>query len=381
MAIKILPSDPKKKRNTLISLFVGLVTLTAFILYLLAPNHIQSTNDAYVAGQQVVITSQLSGTIDAIYANNTQRVEQGTKLLRLNPNKLLLEQQSTEANLKNIIRQVQSNYLKMDQLKAQIQAETMTFEQTKQDYQRRIGGDKDGSVLPEVLAHAKNAVSISKQNLGAFNKQLQATKALLPQEGLLDNPQVQTALAKLRQVYLAQENTTIIAPKEGMVAERLIQVGQQIQPGQALMIIVPLNELWIEANFKETQLTDIKPGQAVTLTSDLYGDKYQYTGIIAGIGAGTGSAFSAIPAQNATGNWIKIVQRVPVRIHIDSPQLRNHPLRIGMSMNVSVDTQATAAQVSSTSIFPQDDSLINVSEQRLKRVNSRIQMFVDNNIK
>ncbi|MGF1868709.1 HlyD family efflux transporter periplasmic adaptor subunit [Photobacterium indicum] len=376
MTTQTLSNSSKKKRNIILTSFTLIVVVAAGIWFMLLPTTQQQTEDAYVAGQQVMITSQEPGTIDTISVDDTQAVKQGSELLTLNRNKLSLEQQSAEANLKATLRQVQSNYIKIDQLKAQVQAEKIAYKQAKQDYNRRIGGDKDGSVLPEVLAHAKNAVNISAQNLVALNKQLEASEVLLPKEKLLNNPQVEAAISQLRKVYLAQVNSTIIAPKSGMIAKRAVQVGQQIQPGQALMTLVPLNKVWIEANFKETQLTNMQAGQPVTLISDLYGSKRTYTGVVAGIGAGTGSAFSAIPAQNATGNWIKVIQRVPVRIYVDPAQFKTYPLRIGMSMKVTVDTESAANQPFDHSVFTTDESLANITQQHLQTVDQHIDTFV-----
>ncbi len=376
MTTQTLSNSSKKKRNIILTSFTFIVAVAAGIWFMLLPTTQQKTDDAYVAGQQVIITSQEPGTIDSINVEDTQVVAQGSELLTLNRNKLALEQQSAEANLKATVRQVQSNYIKIEQLKAQIQAEKIAYKQAKQDYNRRIGGDKDGSVLPEVLAHAKNAVNISAQNLFALNKQLEASEVLLPEEQLLDNPQIEAAISTLRKVYLAQVNSTIIAPKGGMIAKRAVQVGQLIQPGQALMTLVPLNKVWIDANFKETQLTNMQAGQSVTITSDLYGSKHTYTGVVAGIGAGTGSVFSAIPAQNATGNWIKVIQRVPVRIYVDPVQFTTHPLRIGMSMKVTVDTESTTNQPFDYSVFTTDESLANITQQHLQTVDQHIDTFV-----
>ncbi|PSV95625.1 HlyD family efflux transporter periplasmic adaptor subunit [Photobacterium iliopiscarium] len=376
-----LNSTSKKKRNTILGVFIVIVMAVAVTIYLLMPTTSQSTDDAYVAGQRIMITAQEAGTVNAINVDDTQHVEQGAQLVTLNRNPLLLKQQQAEANLRNTVRDVQSNYLKIAQLKAQIAAEKVMLAQAKQDYKRRIGGDKDGSVLAEVLSHAKNAVMIKEQNLIALNKQLQALQTLLPQEHILDNPQVQMAIAQLRHVYLDQQNATIYAPKGGMVVNRSVQVGQQIQAGQALMTIVPLDNVWVEANFKETQLHNMQTGQPVTIQSDLYGDKYTYTGVVAGIGAGTGSAFSAIPAQNATGNWIKIIQRVPVRIYIDSQQIKQHPLRVGMSMAVTVDTKATVKQPFDYAVFTANESAQKTTNKRLAVVDKKVEIFVNRLIK
>lgn len=376
-----LNSTSQKKRNTILSAFIIIVIAVAVTYYLFMPTTSQTTDDAYVAGQRIMITAQESGTVNAINVDDTQQVKQGEQLVSLNHNPLLLKQQQAEANLKNTVRDIQSKYLQIAQLKANVAAEKVMLAQAKQDYKRRIGGDKDGSVLAEVVSHSKNDVLIKEQNLIALNKQLQALQTLLPQENILDNPKVQMAIAQLRHVYLDQQNATIFAPKAGMVVNRSVQIGQQIQAGQPLMTIVPLDNVWVEANFKETQLHNIHTGQPVTIKSDLYGDKYTYHGVVAGIGAGTGSAFAAIPAQNATGNWIKIVQRVPVRIYIDSQQIEQHPLRIGMSMTVTVDTKATANKPFDYAVFTANESAQKTTNKRLAVVDKKIEIFVNHLIK
>ena len=366
-----------KKRNILLSVFILSVFTVSAGLYLSLPSNEQSTEDAYVMGKKVIVTSTLAGTIGKITSDETQTVQQGTTLILLSNNEILIATQAAEANVEIALRQVNSNYLKIDKLSAQISAEKIKLSQVTQDYKRRIGGDKDGTVLPEVLMHAKKSVAITKANLRALHMQLAADKALLPAINKLQTPQVQLAISQLRKIYLAKENASIVAPISGVIANKSAYIGQQIKPGLPLMTIVPLHNLWIEANFKETQLKNIRPGQSVNITSDLYGEAHNYNGIVVGIHAGTGTVFSAIPAQNATGNWIKIIQRVPVRIYINPSQLKAFPLRLGMSMKVTVKTNSQPKDGFDADALIHNENIIGSYQQKLTRVDIRVAKLIE----
>ncbi|UJF16955.1 efflux RND transporter periplasmic adaptor subunit [Vibrio sp. SS-MA-C1-2] len=373
-------SNPKK-RNKLIVLFIIIIAAALAGWYFLMPKGVEITDDAYVSGQRVMITSKEPGIVGKISVDDSENIQQGDTLVSLNKNNIILQQQHDEATLNSVVRQVKSNYLKIAQLKAELASQKIQLQQAQSDYQRRIGGDKDGSVLAETLAHAKNAVAINQQNVTALTKQLESLEALYPDEAIINNPQIQSAIAALRHTYLARLNSDIVAPRSGMIATRNVHVGQQIQAGQALMTVVPLDHIWIDANFKETQLTNIKPGQAVKVTSEIYGDEHVYHGVVAGINAGSGSAFSPIPAQNATGNWIKIVQRVPVRIYLDPAQLKAFPLRVGMSMTVTIDTVSKDLKPFDFKVFTQQDDIQKLQQQRLTKVNQQVDAFVATLIK
>src|SRR6185437_11757215 len=220
---------------------------------------------------------------------------------------------------------------------ADVAARETAVAQARADYERRKGLAKTGAISAEELAHAREALTEAENGLAAVKGQLATTSALVENTQVASHPEVQAAAAKLHAAYLNMQRTTLVAPVSGHVAQRSVQVGQRVQPGTPLMAVVPLSQVWVDANFKETQLTDMRIGQPVTLTSDLYGGGVTYHGHVEGMGVGTGSAFSLLPAQNATGNWIKIVQRLPVRIELDGKELQQHPLRIGLSMDVTVD--------------------------------------------
>lgn len=297
----------------------------------------ETTDDAYAKGNVVSIVPQSIGTVVSIDADNGMKVEAGQELVHLDPNDAQVAYDQAIANLAGTVRQVRGLYSTVDAGQADLKARQVAVQQARADVKRRAGLVASGAVSREELAHARDVLAGAEAALTASNGQLSRSKALVDATTLRTQPQVQVAASQLRQAYLNLQRSAIVAPVSGYVAERTVQLGQRVQPGMTLMTIVPLNQVWIEANFKETQLTDMRIGQPVELESDLYGGAVEYRGKVSSFGLGTGSAFSLLPAQNASGNWIKIVQRVPVRIDVDAKQLASHPLRIGLSMSVSVD--------------------------------------------
>src|SRR5690606_34205555 len=213
------------------------------------------------------------------------------------------------------------------------------LQRAEEDLQRRAGMDTAGAVSYEDLAHTQQMTTLAGAGLARARAQYEASRALTANTDAVHHPQVLAAAARVREAYLALQRTRLPSPVSGYVAKRAVQVGQRVTPGETLLAVVPLEQIWVDANFKEVQLRHLRIDQPVLVTADIYGDDIEYRGRIAGLGLGTGSAFSVLPAQNATGNWIKVVQRVPVRIELDREQLRKHPLRIGLSMQVSVDTR------------------------------------------
>ena len=240
------------------------------------------------------------------------------------------------ANLANTVRQVRGLYSTVDANHADIAARRVAVDKARADVARRSGLVATGAVSAEELAHVREELATAEAALSASRENLSRNNALVDATTLMDQPQVAVAAAQLRQAYLALQRMAIVAPVDGYVAKRTAQLGQRVQPGVALMTVVPLDEVWVEANFKETQLADMRIGQPVELHSDLYGDDVRFDGKLVSLGLGTGSAFALLPAQNASGNWIKIVQRVPVRISVDARTLKEHPLRLGLSMHADV---------------------------------------------
>lgn len=297
----------------------------------------EETDDAYVNGNVVEITPLVTGTVVSIGADDGDLVHAGQVLIEFDPSDAEVGLQSAEAQLARAVRQVRGLYSNVDGMKAQVAARQAEQTKAQENYSRRKTLAAGGAISLEELSHARDDLSSAQSALLNAKQQLNTTTALVDDTVVSSHPQVMAAAADLRQAYLAVSRTTLVAPVTGYVAKRTVQLGQRLQPGTATMAVIPLDQLWIDANFKETQLRNMRIGQPVDIVADLYGSEVKYSGTIDSLGAGTGSAFALLPAQNATGNWIKIVQRVPVRIHINAEQLAAHPLRIGLSTQVTVD--------------------------------------------
>lgn len=297
----------------------------------------ESTDDAYVQGNIVGVAPQAAGTVISIGAEDGMRVEAGQVLVRLDPTDAQVAYDQAVANLATSVRQARGFFSAVDAGQAEIRAREVAIARARADVARREGLVASGAVSAEELAHARNELAAAQAALANARGNLARNRALVDATTLRDQPQVQAAAAQLRAAYLALQRMEIVAPVSGYVAQRHVQLGQRVQPGTSLMTVIPLEQVWVEANFKETQLGRMRLGQPVELYADVYGKDVTYTGRLASLGLGTGSAFSLLPAQNASGNWIKIVQRVPVRVEIDARQLREHPLRIGLSMHADVD--------------------------------------------
>ncbi|MGA7710890.1 MAG: HlyD family efflux transporter periplasmic adaptor subunit [Rhizomicrobium sp.] len=328
---------------TILAVAVAICALLYALYWLFYARYFQDTSDAYVAGDVVVITSREPGTVLALYADNTQAVKRGEPLIELDPIKARVAMDAAAADLARTVRTVRAEFSKVDELRAELASAHVTLERAQSDYRRRLtAGD---SVSHEELAHANDAVTSARNDVDQTEGKLQGALASVQGTSVANNPDVLAAMARLRQASIVLAHMRLYAPVGGVVAQRSVQLGQQIAPGTPLMAVVPLDSVWIDANFKEAQLRNMRVGQPVTVTADLYGGGVTYHGKIVGLGAGTGSAFALLPPQNASGNWIKIVQRVPVRIALDVNDLREHPLRVGLSVDVSVDISDTSGPV------------------------------------
>ena len=301
--------------------------------------YMEYTNDAYVAGNVVQITPRISGTVVSIDANNTQYVGSGQPLVRLDPTDAKVALQRAEAELARTVRQVRNLFATTDALRANVLVRRTELARVQSDYERRARLARTGAISREDLQHAEDAVQAAQAALMAAQQQLAANRAWVDGTTVANNPAVRAAATAVHDAYLTYARTVLPAPVSGFVAKRNVQLGEHVAPGTPLMSVVPLNQVWIDANFKESQLADMRVGQPVQLTSDLYGSAVVFHGRVVGFGAGTGAAFALLPAQNATGNWIKIVQRVPVRIALDPKELAAHPLQIGLSMRAYVDVR------------------------------------------
>ena len=330
--------SPKRKK---ILLIIGLAFLLAAIAYgaywLLFARFVEETDDAYVQGNVVQITPQIAGTVSKILADDTDVVKAGQPLVMLDTADADVALAQAEAQLAQTVREVRTLYASQAQAGANLSQRRAELARAQDDLKRRKSLAGSGAVSGEELRHAELAVQAAQAAVTAAQEQLASGRALTEGTTVEQHPNVQRAAARVQEAMLNQQRSTIYAPVGGQVAKRNVQIGQRINPGAPLMAIVPLDQLWVDANFKESQLRAMRIGQPVTLTADLYGGKIKYDGKVVGLAAGTGSAFALLPAQNATGNWIKVVQRVPVRIAIDRKQLADHPLRIGLSVQAEVD--------------------------------------------
>ncbi|HJT97540.1 MAG TPA: efflux RND transporter periplasmic adaptor subunit, partial [Rhodanobacteraceae bacterium] len=298
--------------------------------------HFVSTDDAYVGGDIVSITSRDPATVVALHADNTQTVRRGQLLIEFDPSKAQAAFEAAKAELARAVRGTRTNFSKVDQFHAQVNAAHVALDQAEADYRRRqTAGD---SVSREELNHARDAVASAQASLKAAQSGLAQAQATVQGTNVSTNPDVLAAIAQLRSAAITLSHMKLYAPVDGVVAQRTVQVGQQVAAGTPLMAVVPLDTVWIDANFKEGQLEDMRIGQPVDVTADIYGGGVTYHGKVLGLGAGSGSAFALLPPQNASGNWIKVVQRVPVRISLDPRELDRHPLRIGLSTSVKIDT-------------------------------------------
>jgi membrane fusion protein (multidrug efflux system) len=298
----------------------------------------QQTEDAYVEGNLVHVTPQVAGTVTRIAADNTDFVRPGEVLVQLNDVDARLALDRAEAALARSARQVRSQLAGVGQLRSTVVQRESDLARAESDLARRRQLADTGAVSGEDIRHADDAVGAARAALNAARQQVDAARALVDGTTLEQHPDVLSSIAGVRDASLGLARTTLAAPVGGIVARRNVQIGQRVAQGAPLMAIVPLDQMWVTANLKETQLKDVRIGQPVAVTSDVYGADVVFHGRVAGQEAGTGSAFAAVPAQNATGNWIKVVQRVPVRIALDAQELARHPLRLGLSMKVAIDT-------------------------------------------
>ncbi|HXZ52278.1 MAG TPA: efflux RND transporter periplasmic adaptor subunit [Burkholderiales bacterium] len=326
--------------------------------YLQARGH-ETTDNAYVGGNLVQVTPQVAGTVVAIGADDTDLVEAGQTLVRLDPADAGVALAQAEAQLAQAVRAARTVYANNSVLDAAVAQRTAELRKAEDDLARRIELDAKGMVTKEDLEHARSAVAAAKAALVEARERLAANRALTERITVEEQPSVKDAAARVRVAFLAVARDRIPAPVTGYVAKRVVQVGQRVAPGDPLMAVVPLDEIWVDANFKEVQLRDMRIGQPARLTADLYGGRVEYRGRVAGLAAGTGGAFALLPPQNATGNWIKIVQRLPVRVALAPPELHAHPLRIGLSMQARVDTRdrsgpVLAAQAETKPVFATD---------------------------
>ncbi|MEN9985300.1 MAG: hypothetical protein RI925_802 [Pseudomonadota bacterium] len=368
---------PSGRRTQLLIRLAALLLLASLAYtawWALVARYHEHTDNAYVSGNLVQITPQTSGTVLAIQADDTDYVTAGQPLVLLDPADARVALEQAEADLAQQVRQARNLFASRAAAAAQLAVRQAELTRAEADLARRQQA-AGGAVAQEELAHAQSAVLTARAAQTSAKEQLSASEAQTEGTTPAEHPAVQRAAAKVREAHLAMTRAMLPAPVSGYVAKRSVQVGQRIQPGAPLMAIVPLTGLWVEANFKESQLARMRIGQPVTLRADVYGSQVEYHGKVLGLGAGTGGVFSLLPAQNATGNWIKVVQRVPVRVSLDAAELAAHPLRVGLSMLAEVDlhdqsgpvlgTTPRQAPALQTTVFGAKDQQ---AEQRIARI-------------
>jgi membrane fusion protein (multidrug efflux system) len=336
------PADtpPEGKRKPMMFLLTAIFTaggITYGSWWSLVGRYVEETDDAYVAGNVVQITPQTDGTVLAIHADDTDFVRAGETLVELDKADAQLALDQTKAQLAQTVREVRTLFATSGSLAASVELRKADVTKARDDLARRRTLNGSGAVSSEELEHARTALAAAEAALSAAREEYASNHALIDNTTVAEHPKVLRDAARVRAVWLALERTGIPAPVSGYVAKRGVQLGQRVAPGAPLMAVIPLDQLWVEANFKESQLRQMRIGQPVALTSDVYGSSAEYHGKVVGLSAGTGSAFALLPAQNASGNWIKVVQRVPVRIALEAEELIAHPLRVGLSMRVVVD--------------------------------------------
>jgi membrane fusion protein, multidrug efflux system len=299
----------------------------------------QETDDAYVAGDIVAITSREATTVTALHADNTESVKAGQPLLDLDASTADASRAQADAELGRIVRAVRSDFARVKETAAGVAKAKSDLDRAQDDLSRRRSALGDGAVSSEEVDHAQEGVRAAQAALDLARSRYAEAQAAVQGASIATNPNVLAAAAAVRRAAIVQRHMRITAPVDGVVAQRTVQLGQQVVPGAPLMAVVPLGRAWVDANFRETQLANIRVGQPTTVTSDAYGHKAVFHGHVIGLGAGSGNAFALLPPQNASGNWIKIVQRVPVRIALDPKELARHPLELGLSVTVKVDTR------------------------------------------
>jgi membrane fusion protein (multidrug efflux system) len=379
----------RKKALTAVAAAVAVAGIAYGAYWALVLNHFESTDNAYVQGNVVQLTPQVGGTVVAINADDTDHVKAGQLLVRLDPADAQIALDQAEAQLAQTVREVRTLYANNSTLKAQIALREADVARAQSDVTRAQDdvarrtpllasgavGKEEFNHVSSQLAVAKSGVAAAQSAVLAAREQLISNQTLTEGIAVEQHPNVLRASARVREAYLAMKRADLLAPVDGYVAKRSVQLGQRVQAGAPLMSVIALNDVWVEANFKESQLQNLRLGQPVELVADVYGRQVKYQGAIEGLGAGTGAAFALLPAQNATGNWIKVVQRVPVRIKLDAKELLEHPLRVGLSMDARVDVSKTdgrmladasrASAVAQTNVFHQNNSAADAEVRKI----------------
>ena len=387
-------STARRRGLTVIAVIVALAGLAWGGWHWTNARHFETTDNAYASGNVVQITPQVGGTVVAISANDTDFVRAGQLLVTLDAADARVALDQAQAQLAQTVREVRTLFANNAPLQAQVslrQADLTRVQaeatRAQDDVSRRSPLLATGAVGKEEFQHAtaqlstaKSAVAAAQAAVRAAQEQLVASQTQTDGTAPADHPNVQRAAARVREAWLALERTQLKAPISGTIAKRGVQLGQRVAAGAPLMTVVALNDLWVDANFKESQLQNLRIGQSATLQADVYGSKVVFHGTVTGLGAGTGAAFALLPAQNATGNWIKVVQRVPVRIALDPQEVAEHPLRVGLSMDVSVDIRQQDGKMLSDTPSTTPPQATEVFDAQLRAADAQVQAIIAANL-
>ncbi|MEX1828449.1 HlyD family efflux transporter periplasmic adaptor subunit [Luteibacter sp. CQ10] len=379
----VVAPPPKSRRGFFLKLLVVLIVIAAIawtVWYYVDGRWYEDTDDAYVNGNVVQITPQIAATVLSITADDGDLVHKGDVMVKLDDSDAKIQVESARAELANTVRRVRGLYNNVSSAQADVSVRQTAVDRARADYNRRRDLAKSGAISAEELSHALDTLTSAESSLASAKQSYSTSKVLVDDTVVASHPDVRAAAAKLRNALLEEARTVIVAPVDGYVAKRSVQLGQRVQPGAALMAVVPLHEVWIDANFKETQMEHMRIGQPVDVTADLYGSSVVYKAKIRSLGIGSGSAFSILPAQNATGNWIKIVQRVPVRVVFTDPkQLDEKPLRLGLSTKVTVSLHDQNGPLLAKQAPTQPEFSTDVYEQRLAGADAEIAKVIHEN--
>jgi membrane fusion protein (multidrug efflux system) len=328
----------KSRRAPTVALICVLAGIVGFAIYYyaIARNQVK-TDDAYVNGNLVLLSPQIGGTVVAINTDETQFVQRGEVLVQLDPRDTDVALAQAKASLGQTVRDVAQLFAQEARDVALVDAQQTVLTQANQDLERDRSVFAVHGVSDETLKHDEHTVHTARAALEEAQASLASTRAQITGTQPESHPRVLQSEANLRNAWLAAARTRVVAPVSGYVVRRSVQLGQQVTPSTEMLAIVPLDSVWVDANFKENQLGSLRIGQPVQVSADMYGSHVQYRGKVMGLSAGTGSSLAVLPAQNASGNWIKIVQRLPVRIGLDPNELKQHPLFLGLSTAVEVD--------------------------------------------
>jgi membrane fusion protein (multidrug efflux system) len=371
------------KRRGILLIIGGVFVLGAVIwvlLWLLVFSRREVTDNAYIGGNQVGLSAQINGTVIAVLADDTQRVSAGQTLVQLDPTDTDVALAKARSALAQAVRQVRQQTNTAAQYDAAIAQKRLALQQAQADLSRRVPLLADHAIAPEDVTHARDTVAVARASLDLAQRQADAAHSLVDGADIADNPAVAQARAAFREAWVAASRNAIVAPVDGYVAERSVQVGSRVIAGQSLLKILPLGNLWVDANFKEGQLRKIRIGQPAEITTDIYGGDFTFHGHVAGLAAGTGAAFALLPPQNASGNWIKVVQRVPVRIALDPKELAQHPLRVGLSSEVTVRTTDTSGPVLAQSSANAPESSTQVYQRDLAKADAEADAVISANL-